>query len=201
MAAVANPNTAYHPTNAAERRTTADTREHRSRQPDGPGRSLPKGRRRLSQRLGETFGREIPEELFEQLYARFEKPDVWRIYDEVPAVLRALRARGLALGVVSNWDERLGPLLRALNLASFFQAIVISAEVGYAKPDRRIFAAASERLGVPAESLLHIGDQDDEDVIGARGAGWAALRIDRRQPSPEALAELSPLLEMFRFTG
>lgn len=149
--------------------------------------------------VGQTFGRQIPDDLFAQLYARFKQPDVWRVYDEVPAVLKALRGRGLVLGVVSNWDERLGPLLQALDLASFFQAIVISAEVGQAKPDPRIFAVARRRLGVPAKALLHVGDQDDEDVAGARGAGWSALRIDRRRRTPEALADLSPLPEMFRF--
>ena len=47
---------------------------------------------------------------FAELYARFASPDVWRIFPDVLPTLDALAARGLKLGVISNWDERLRPL-------------------------------------------------------------------------------------------
>ena len=52
-----------------------------------------------------------PFDVFDELYRLFADPDVWRVYPEVFEVLQALKARGLIMGVLSNWDIRLGPLL------------------------------------------------------------------------------------------
>lgn len=120
-------------------------------------------------------------EFFDDLYARFEQPNAWRVYDDVRPALARLQERGLRLAVVSNWDARLGPLLRRLGLAEFFDFIVISAEVGSAKPSPRIFSVAAARLGAAPAAMLHVGDAEDEDVSGARDAGLAAVRIDRGQ--------------------
>jgi putative hydrolase of the HAD superfamily len=88
----------------------------------------------------------------------------------VPERLARLRALGLPLAVIGNWDCSLGERLAELRLAHFFEFILSSAEAGVAKPDRRIFELALERLGVRPERALHVGDQPaDED--GARAAG------------------------------
>jgi putative hydrolase of the HAD superfamily len=84
--------------------------------------------------------------------------------------LEALAARGLALGVVSNWDCTLPRHLETLGLARFFAAVVTSAEAGVAKPDPRIFAAALERLGTAPERTIHVGD-GRSDELGAAAAG------------------------------
>src|SRR5437899_9689385 len=62
---------------------------------------------------------------FRDLYQRFASPEVWRIFGDVVPALRILKERGLRLGIISNWDERLRPLLRDLELAPFFDVIVI----------------------------------------------------------------------------
>jgi len=148
--------------------------------------------------VAETFNREIPNDFFWRLYARFRQGDVWRIYDEVPEVLAALRRHGLVLGIISNWDRRLRPLLTALNLMPFFQVVIISAEVGCQKPDRRIFTLASRQLGIRPERLLHIGDQAKEDLIGATAAGWSALKVTRHGRKPKSeLSDLTALIEIF----
>jgi FMN phosphatase YigB (HAD superfamily) len=98
------------------------------------------------------------------------------VFRPVPGALaevERLAAQGLALAVVSNWDiglhEQLGPL------ASRFQCVVTSAEVGAPKPDPAVFLAALERLGVAPGRALHVGDeQTDED--GARAAGMRFRR-------------------------
>lgn len=89
----------------------------------------------------------------------------------VVATLRRLRARGLALAVVSNWDVGLHEHLRRLGLAHWFDAVVTSAECGIRKPDPRIFALAIERLRVRPERVLHVGDDDVLDREGAQAAG------------------------------
>jgi putative hydrolase of the HAD superfamily len=98
--------------------------------------------------------------------------------DALPA-LDALAARGVALGVVSNWDCSLPDLLAELGVADRFAAVSVSAVVGAAKPDPAIFADALGRLGVPADRALHCGDRPDADCVGARRAGLRAVLIDR----------------------
>jgi putative hydrolase of the HAD superfamily len=100
-------------------------------------------------------------------------------YPEVPAALGALRARGHPLAVVSNWDVSLHDVLDATGLRPFFGAVVVSAEVGAAKPDPEPFRRALAALGAPAAGALHAGDRVDEDVAGARAAGVTPVLVDR----------------------
>ncbi|MGE5272956.1 MAG: HAD-IA family hydrolase [Verrucomicrobiota bacterium] len=87
-----------------------------------------------------------------------------------PAMLSSLRARGLDLAVVSNWDIGLAEHLERLGIHGLFSTVVTSAEAGAAKPDPTIFHLALERLGVEARRALHVGDED-EDERGAAAAG------------------------------
>ncbi len=116
---------------------------------------------------------------FDRLYAHYASAPAWRIHPEVPEVLAALRRRGIALAVVSNFDSRLPPLLAALGLAPFFDAVVCSGAVGAAKPDGAIFAHALAALGVDASEALHVGDSRVNDYDGARAAGIDALLVER----------------------
>ncbi|MBI4326345.1 MAG: HAD-IA family hydrolase [Chloroflexi bacterium] len=121
--------------------------------------------------------REVP--FFDELYDRFSQPQVWRIYDDVLPALAGLSRRGFKLGVISNWDERLRPLLRLLDLDRFFAAMIISNEIGCHKPSAQIFQEAVRQLATPTSSILHIGDSSGDDVEGARAAGFSALQIQR----------------------
>ena len=118
---------------------------------------------------------------FTELYGLFARPEAWRVFTEVPGVLEALARRGLVLGVVSNWDSRLRPLLESLGLARHFSFILASAPFGYAKPDRRIFDEAVRLSGVRPDEALHVGDSVSDDYQGALRAGLAAALVDRRE--------------------
>ena len=84
---------------------------------------------------------------FEAVYAHFAKPGVWSAYPEVAGVLSRLQARGLKLGVVSNFDQRLYAVLDHLDLTRFFTKVIISSEVGIDKPDPAIFPDRPGRAG------------------------------------------------------
>ncbi|HWH68036.1 MAG TPA: HAD-IA family hydrolase [Candidatus Sulfotelmatobacter sp.] len=116
---------------------------------------------------------------FPDLYDRFCAPDAWHVFPDVRPTLQALAGRGFKLGVISNWDERLRPLLRALGLQDYFQTIVVSCEVGVPKPSPLIFQHAARQLDLPPEAILHIGDSPAHDVAGARAAGCQALQLAR----------------------
>jgi putative hydrolase of the HAD superfamily len=132
---------------------------------------------------------------FAELYARFAEPDAWRIFPDVLPTLDALAARGLKLGVISNWDERLRPLLERLKLAGYFETIVVSREVRASKPARAIFQHAVRKLGLPAEAILHVGDSLSMDVRGARAAGLSVLLLKRGAACARA-GQIKSLLDL-----
>ncbi len=100
--------------------------------------------------------------------------------------LATLRARGLPLIAVSNSDGSAESVLAAAGLRELFDAVIDSHHVGFAKPDPRIFDAARAVLGVSADTVVHVGDQYDADVVGAQAAGIAPLLIDGEHLWPEA---------------
>jgi putative hydrolase of the HAD superfamily len=106
----------------------------------------------------------------------FARPYVEALeFEPVPGAVDAvseLERLGLGLAVVSNWDVALHGYLEQLGLAGRFEAVVTSAEAGAPKPDPRIFELALERLRVPPERALHVGDSE-ADEEGARAAGMA----------------------------
>ncbi|HEX5720103.1 MAG TPA: HAD-IA family hydrolase [Thermoanaerobaculia bacterium] len=128
-----------------------------------------------------------------ELFARFARADSWEVYPDVRDTLTTLRAQGLKLGVVSNWDHRLPELLESLGLARLFDALVYSSEVGVEKPDPRIFESALRRLGIEgAGAALHVGDGRLEDVEGAQAVGMRALHLARGRGAGD-LRALAPL--------
>ncbi len=145
----------------------------------------------------QTFAGAIPPErldaLFGDIYARFEQPDAWRIFDDVLPALAALRSAGFKLGVISNWDGRLRPLLERLDLSRYFDVIAISVEAGEAKPAPGIFARTAALLEIPPEQILHVGDSLNEDVAGAQAAGFSALRVSRSGGNDWGMASLGAL--------
>jgi putative hydrolase of the HAD superfamily len=119
------------------------------------------------------------ERAFRAVFAHFATPQAWYVFPDVGPALERLRALGLGAAVVSNFDGRLRRLLEALDLSAAFDAVVLSSECGFAKPDPRIFVAALEATGCRAGETLHVGDSERLDRRAARAAGLAALRLDR----------------------
>jgi putative hydrolase of the HAD superfamily len=121
----------------------------------------------------------------------------FRPYPEVPGVLARLRADGVRLAVVSNWDVSLHDVLERTALRRLVDAVVISAELGVGKPDPAIFRAALERLGVQPERAMHVGDSLEADVAGARAAGLEAVLVVREgAAAPAGVRVVSSLAEL-----
>ena len=132
---------------------------------------------------------------FPAIYQRFAEADTWRIYDDLLPALDALASKDVPLAVISNWDERLRPLLRQLRLDGYFETIVVSCEVGFAKPSPVIFEHAAKMLRVPPEQILHVGDSAKEDFGGAESAGLQALLLDRDNTAVD-VARISSLRQI-----
>ena len=122
---------------------------------------------------------QMPDAFYRRLSELFMVTSHWHIFPDAYPTLTALKERGLVVGAVSNWVWNLPELLHALDLVSHFDFIAASARIGFEKPHPRIFQWALDQAGVPAESVIHVGDHVDADVEGARGVGITGVLIDR----------------------
>lgn len=114
----------------------------------------------------------------------------FQLYADVPDSLRELRAAGVKLAVVSNWDVSLADVLDDLGVARLLDFTLTSAQVGAAKPDPAIFLHALEKLEVPASDAVHVGDSPALDLVGAEAAGIEAILIHRGDHAlPETVAD------------
>ncbi|KAI7992931.1 Haloacid dehalogenase-like hydrolase domain-containing protein 3 [Camellia lanceoleosa] len=112
---------------------------------------------------------------FEELYNYYTTEKAWHLCDpDAEKVFKTLRNAGVKLAVVSNFDTRLRPVLRALNCDYWFDVVAVSAEVEAEKPNPTIFIKACELLGVKPEDAVHVGDDRRNDLWGARDAGCDA---------------------------
>jgi putative hydrolase of the HAD superfamily len=142
------------------------------------------------------------EKYFDALFRYYASGAAWRAYPEVLGVLESLRARGMRLAVVSNFDSRLELILRDLGIEPLVDAVIHSTACGAAKPDARIFLRALHALHATPETALHVGDSLDADYHGASSAGMTAVHLCRRKgpveegiPTVRQLGELEAFLE------
>jgi putative hydrolase of the HAD superfamily len=129
------------------------------------------------------------ERIARRVYDEFGDPGRWRSYSDVAPALERLRMRGLSIGIISNWDQRLEGLLAGLGLGALIDIVVSSACVGLHKPDPRIFELALDRVGVSANDAAHVGDHHYADVVGALAVGMIPVLIDRHD-GPEDCSQL-----------
>lgn len=121
------------------------------------------------------------DEYFEEVFLAFDGPELWQLYPETLVVLKELRETGIELGIISNFDTRLFSVLHGLGLADLFDTVTISSLAHAAKPGLRIFRLAAEKHAVDPQEALHVGDNMQDDVKGARQAGLNAVFLDRSQ--------------------
>lgn len=124
------------------------------------------------------------------------RSNLWsRAYLDAPAALATLSRRGYRLAVVSNADGRVRRLLERAGLSPHFELVVDSAEVGFEKPDPRIFLAATQRLGIEPSRCAYVGDMYEIDIVGARAAGLSALLIGPGL-APEGVPRVAGLADL-----
>jgi putative hydrolase of the HAD superfamily len=118
---------------------------------------------------------------FEELWTHFSRPESWRCFPDVAPTLDGLRARGFVVRIGSNFDGRLRAIVRGLaDLAALVEGLVISSEVGYRKPHPEFFRAVRDAFDLPPDRIVCVGDDLENDVLGAERAGLRGVLVDRR---------------------
>jgi putative hydrolase of the HAD superfamily len=128
---------------------------------------------------------DIPDAI-EALFNEFSVSELWkRVVPGSRAALGRIAALGVRTAIVSNADGTVEERLRedaicqvGLGPGIAVDTILDSTVVGVAKPDPKIFEIALDRIGVPPERAIHVGDTPAADVVGARAAGVRPVLVD-----------------------
>jgi putative hydrolase of the HAD superfamily len=150
-------------------------------------------RARIREVVSRPLGDAEADMAFNCYFAAYRK--AWRLFDDARICLD--RLAGVKLAVVTNGDGALQRRkLESLGIANRFDAIVISGECGFSKPNPQIFALACRKLGAAPRQAVFIGDDRRLDVEAARAAGLRAMWIDR---SGEGFADSGRLTSLADF--
>jgi putative hydrolase of the HAD superfamily len=120
---------------------------------------------------------------------------------DAESTLATIRRSNRKIGLISNCSSEVPEIWAQAALARDVDAAIFSCEVGCMKPDAAIFELACERLGIPAEECLYVGDGADGELEGAEAAGMNAVLLEPGDTEPPTwtgqrvtkLAEVVPL--------
>jgi len=121
---------------------------------------------------------------FESYFEHYR--DSWRLHDDALPCLDALEAQfpGIRFGLITNGDLAFqGEKLCRTGLGGRVEHVIASGELGFSKPDPRIFAHACAVFGVAPDAAVYVGDRLRTDAIGAAAAGLTGVWLDRAGPS------------------
>ncbi|MFJ6429202.1 MULTISPECIES: HAD family hydrolase [Microbacterium] len=177
-------------------------REAEDRFPPAPHRGVTMEETR-SLRMGNFLSRAVPDRPVSEpddlakKYAAYLTcyEDSWELYSDTLDCVRRLRER-FRVGILTNGASLMQRRkLDHTGLGAAVDLVVVSEEIGYAKPAPEAFTMSCERLGVSAGCVLYVGDNPRIDIEGAVGAGLQAALIIRDAPRGErALEELTMLM-------
>lgn len=124
------------------------------------------------------------------------------LVDGAIEALDSLKGSGVRLALISNTGRTPGTAMRKvmerLGILGYFEVTTFSNEVGYLKPDRRIFASTLGRLGIAPGKTAHVGDHQVLDVQGSREFGMRSVHVRRYAPDIESLYEPDLSVETLR---
>uniref|UniRef100_A0A8D0BIW0 Haloacid dehalogenase-like hydrolase domain-containing protein 3 n=1 Tax=Salvator merianae TaxID=96440 RepID=A0A8D0BIW0_SALMN len=130
-------------------------------------------------RLSGTHDYVVLKIIAENLYQDYSSASNWEILPGATKTLQWCGHLGIRMAVISNFDRRLQEILSQCGLRQYFEFILCSEEVGFAKPDKRIFLEALRISGVPPQLAAHVGDHYTKDYRAAREAGMHSFLLRR----------------------
>jgi len=141
---------------------------------------------------------EIIKKIWDEVYAT---PRELLLFEDVLPTFTQLKKHHLKIGIITNNRQNIIELTKELKIHTFLNVIVRSCDVGFEKPHPKIFKTALNKLKIPANETLHIGDQPLSDLQGAKQAGITPILLDRQNisgikefPIINSLIEIKTLL-------
>lgn len=119
---------------------------------------------------------------FQKLYQK-EQENI-ALFPEMASVFEKLSARNILLGVLTNGPaEHQRKKISRLGLAKWIpeENMFVSEEIGYSKPEIEAFRYVERKLGLDVNKTVFIGDSFENDIIGAKNAGWKAIWLNHRR--------------------
>jgi len=124
-----------------------------------------------------SLDKNLTSKIWENVYAY---PTKFKLFDDVKNCFIQLKDEKIQIGILSNIEINSSELLSSLNLNHLVDFMVTSSEVGKTKPAPEIFIKALNLGKTIPEKTVHIGDQIESDVYGAKNVGIEAILIDRQ---------------------
>lgn len=138
-----------------------------------------------------------PAECFDELFAHFSRPDAWAVPPEAAELFDRLTARGMVIGLASNYDRRLRSVVCGRpELSPLRERVVVSSEVGFRKPAPEFFRAVVAAAGCRADQIVFVGDDVGNDFRGATAAGLRAVLLDPAARHPDLTPRIRSLAEL-----
>jgi len=156
----------------------------RDRSPEGQIEAYTVYSRSIIQEAGIDSPNELPLQVIMSLMEPFKKAG-YSLFDDVIAILSRLKDMQLIIGIITNADKHVLSACEKLGLNEYLDFVVTSEEAKAEKPNPAIFKAALARAGVVEDEAVHVGDQYNIDVVGARNAGISPILVDRFDIFPE----------------
>jgi putative hydrolase of the HAD superfamily len=152
--------------------------------------SIAEQRRRRADDLQDAFGGEpLDDAQFADWDAAYSSAfrAAWRLHEDAAPLLDTLSDMDVPVGALSNSSQTLSvDKLARLELTDRLPLLVSPDDLGFGKPDPRVFALACERLGSPPGRTAYVGDELDVDAQGAVEAGLVGVWLDRSASGREA---------------
>ncbi len=159
----------------------------------------------LLKKIGSKMGFTLSAEQWAHLSWLWYQPlgNLASVEPDMAGTLARLKGLGLKLGIVSNTfihQSTLEKHLEQLELLDFFSLRMYSYQFCFRKPDKRIFLAAAEKIGVEPCEVMFVGDKIGYDIKGARRAEmFGVLKkayTNAGQKTPEGVLKISNLSEL-----
>lgn len=125
--------------------------------------------------FGKAYSTQLAEDLGEYYLESYERH--WQLFPYATEVLQHAKQTVGKVGIITNgFTQQAKRKFRRFNFSGLVDSMIVSSEVGIAKPDKQIFDIALESVSVPnSKNAMFVGDHYDVDILGAKNAGWQTV--------------------------
>ena len=135
-------------------------------------------------------------EFFETLFNVFAKGSSWELFPDTHPTLNGLKEIGIRMGIISNFDSRLLKILDELKISTFFEKVICSTKIGFAKPQLEIFQKAMPNDLTP-DQIAMVGNELKIDILPANQFQMSGIWLNRKgYPTKEIPNQIRSLTEL-----